>query len=195
MRRRRDVRPRRRAGRGPTRPDHRSRPTPSSGCPRPASAAPICGPTAASSSVERAQPMGHEYVGIVEEVGTEVTHDQARPVRRRVVLRLRQHLRDLPGRLPDLAASTASSMGTARHPGRAGAHPAGRRHPGRHPRCSDPDLIPACWPPPTCSAPAGSPPSPPTSAPARRSPSSVTARSACSACSPPSSSAPSGSSR
>ena len=29
-------------------------------------------------------------------------HDQAGPVRRRVVLRLRQHLRDLPGRLPDL---------------------------------------------------------------------------------------------
>ena len=28
-------------------------------------------------------------------------HDQARPVRHRLVLRLRQHLRDLPGRLPD----------------------------------------------------------------------------------------------
>ena len=35
-------------------------------------------------------------------------HDQTRPVRDRVVLRLRQHLRDLPGRLPELAASTAS---------------------------------------------------------------------------------------
>ena len=33
-------------------------------------------------------------------------HHQARPVRRRLVLRLRQHLRDLPGRLPELAAST-----------------------------------------------------------------------------------------
>ena len=47
-------------------------------------------------------PMGHEYVGIVEEVGVRGHHDQARPVRRRVVLRLRQHLRDLPGRLPVL---------------------------------------------------------------------------------------------
>ena len=33
---------------------------------------------------------------------------QARPVRRRLVLRLRQHLRDLPGRLPDPAACTPS---------------------------------------------------------------------------------------
>ena len=36
-----------------------------------------------------------------------------------------------------------------------------------------------CWPPPTCSAPAGSPPTPPRPAPARPSRSSVTARSAC----------------
>ena len=45
-------------------------------------------------------PMGHEYVGVVEEVGAEVTTDQGRRVRRRLLRRLRQHLRDLPGRLP-----------------------------------------------------------------------------------------------
>ena len=43
----------------------------------------------------------------------------------------------------------------------------------------------ACSPPPTCWAPAGSPPSPPRPARARPSRSSVTARSACWACSPP----------
>ena len=50
-----------------------SRPTRSSGCPRPASAARICGPTAASKPIEGPSPMGHEYAGIVEEVGSAVT--------------------------------------------------------------------------------------------------------------------------
>ena len=45
-------------------------------------------------------PMGHEYVGFVEEVGTEVTTVAAGPVRGRLVLRLGQHLRELPRRLP-----------------------------------------------------------------------------------------------
>ena len=40
---------------------------------RPASAAPTCGPTAASTRSASPSPMGHEYVGIVEEVGSEVT--------------------------------------------------------------------------------------------------------------------------
>ena len=52
-------------------------------------------------------PMGHEYAGIVEEVGSAVTTIEARPVRGRVVLRLRQHLRDLPVRLPVLLPRTA----------------------------------------------------------------------------------------
>ena len=39
-------------------------------------------------------PMGHEYVGIVEEVGSDVRTVKP-PVRGRLVLRLRQHLRDL----------------------------------------------------------------------------------------------------
>ena len=81
----------------------------------------------------RAAPMGHEYVGIVEEVGSEVTHHQAWPVRRRLILGLGQHLRDLPGRVPEpLRARRAD--GHHRHPGRAGPGTARRRHPGRHPR-------------------------------------------------------------
>ena len=84
---------------------------------RPASAGRTCGPTAASTRSTGPRPMGHEYVGIVEEVGSDVTHHQARPVRRRLVLRLRQHLRDLPGRLPvPLRARRAD--GRHRHPGR-----------------------------------------------------------------------------
>ena len=47
-----------------------------------------------------------------------VTHDQARPVRGRLVLRLRQHLRDLPGRLPDLLRTPASPVGADRRAGR-----------------------------------------------------------------------------
>ena len=147
---------------------------------------PIDGPT----------PMGHEYVGVVEEIGSDVKHRQARPVRRRLVLRLRQHLRDLPGRLPVPLRARASSIGRRSAP--RPSTPASRSPtapwsppPSAARRRPDPA---ACWPPPTCSAPAGSPPSPPRPARARPSPSSATARSACSASSPPSSSAPSGSS-
>ena len=195
--RRSPPRPRRRPRRGARRPDdRRTRPTRSSAWPRPASAARTCGRTAASRSVDGPAPMGHEYVGIVEEVGDDVTHRQAGPVRRRLVLRLRQHLRDLPGRLPVLAASTRELMGTIGTQAEYAARPAGRRHPRRHPRaCRPTTWSRACWPPPTCSAPAGSPPSPPRPGRARRSRWSVTAPSGCSACSRRSSSAPSGSSR
>ena len=62
--------------------------------------------------------MGHEYVGIVEEVGSDGHHDQAGPVRRRLVLRLRQHLRDLPGRLPDLLRPPRAVGTTAPRPRR-----------------------------------------------------------------------------
>ena len=54
------------------------------------------------NTVNQPTPMGHEYCGIVEEVGGGGDHDQARPLRHRLLLRLRQHLPDLPGRLPDL---------------------------------------------------------------------------------------------
>ena len=64
----------------------------------------VCGsdlwPYRGISPVSQPTPMGHEYCGIVEEVGSAVTLDQARPVRHRLVLRLRQHLPPLPGRLP-----------------------------------------------------------------------------------------------
>ena len=66
----------------------------------------VCGsdlwPYRGVEPLDEPRPMGHEYVGIVEEVGGGGHHRQAGPVRRRLVLRLRQHLRDLPGRLPDL---------------------------------------------------------------------------------------------
>ena len=39
--------------------------------PRPASAGPTCGPTAGIEPVDH-PPMGHEYVGVVEEVGDDV---------------------------------------------------------------------------------------------------------------------------
>ena len=75
----------------------------------------VCGsdlwPYRGIEPVDGPTPMGHEYVGIVEEVGSERHDRQARPVRRRLVLRLRQHLRDLPRRLPVLAACTPSSCG------------------------------------------------------------------------------------
>ena len=67
---------------------------------------------------------------------------QARPVRHRLLLRLGQHLRDLPLRLPERAACTAN-WAAARHPGRVRAHPTGRRHPARHPRPPTTDLIPS----------------------------------------------------
>ena len=79
------------------------------------------------------RPMGHEYAGVVEEVGPAVTARQAGSVRGRLVLRLGQHLRDLPVRLP-LPLRTPGVRGARRRPGRTDAGPTGRRHPGRHAR-------------------------------------------------------------
>src|SRR5437763_14264453 len=45
-------------------------------------------------------PMGHEYCGIVEEVGGEVRNIKPGTVRHRFLLRLRQHLAALPRRVP-----------------------------------------------------------------------------------------------
>jgi threonine dehydrogenase-like Zn-dependent dehydrogenase len=53
------------------------------------------------NAVSQPTLMGHEYCGIVEEVGSQLTTIKPGQFRRRVLLRLRQHLRDLPGRLPD----------------------------------------------------------------------------------------------
>ena len=56
----------------------------------------ICGsdlwPYRGIEALDGPRPMGHEYAGIVEEVGSAVSTCAAGPVRRRVVLRLRQHL-------------------------------------------------------------------------------------------------------
>ena len=158
----------------------------------------ICGsdlwPYRGIDALDGPTPMGHEYAGIVEEVGSEVTTIK-------------------PGQfvIGSFFASDNTceicragyqsscvhrvGMGTegAQAELFASRSPTARWSP---PRTSRPTTWSrACSPPPTCSAPAGSAPWPPRPARARRSPSSVTARSGCSACWPPSSSARSGSSR
>ena len=99
---------------------------------------------------ERPTPMGHEYVGIVEEVGSEVDHVKPGPVRGRIVLRLRQHVRDLPGRLSDAPACTVRFIGAngaqaefLRIPCADGTLVATPEHPARRPGAR------ACSPPPT----------------------------------------------
>ncbi len=66
----------------------------------------VCGsdlwPYRGTDEVSKPTPMGHEYVGVVEEVGLGGDHRDAGPVRGRVVRGLGQHLPDLPGRLPVL---------------------------------------------------------------------------------------------
>ena len=108
-----------------------------SGCPRRASAARTCGPTAGPTTVAEPTPMGHEYVGVVEEVGSAVTTVE-------------------PGQF--VVGSFFASDNTCEicragyqsscvhrewrrrrwRPGRVPARPAGRRHPGRHPRAARP---------------------------------------------------------
>ena len=107
----------------------------------------ICGsdlwPYRGADRVDRPSPMGHEYAGIVEEVGCRGHHDRARPVRGRLVLRLRQHLRDLPGRIPDLLRPPGG------HRRRAAPRPSGCgcRWPtapwSPPPRYPDDDLVPS----------------------------------------------------
>ena len=67
------------------------------------SAACVCGsdlwPYRGIEDLEWPASVGHEYAGIVQEVGAEVRDDRAGPVRRRFVLGLGQRLRDLPSRL------------------------------------------------------------------------------------------------
>ena len=72
------------------------------------SASCICGsdlwPYRGVEALDGPRPMGHEYCGIVEEVGSAVITVKPGTVRRWLVLRLRQHLRDLPLRLPTLCS-------------------------------------------------------------------------------------------
>ena len=81
------------------------------------------------------QPMGHEYVGVVDRDRRRRHDRQGRRLRRRLVLRLRQHLRDLPGGLPDALRAPAARR-RHRRPVRVRPRPARRRHPGRHPRAA-----------------------------------------------------------
>ena len=75
--------------------------------------------------------------------GRQRGHDhQARPVRHRLVLRLRQHLRDLPGRLPE-PLRPPGIVGAGGAQAEYAAGPARRRHPGRHPGQPDADLVPS----------------------------------------------------
>ena len=119
-----------------------SRPTRSSGSPRPASAA--VGPLAlprrrASATADR----WDTSTSASSRRSARRRGRQARRLRRRLVLRLRQHLRDLPGRLPVLVRARrvrAAPIGTQAE---YGAHPARRRHPRRDARQPDADLIPS----------------------------------------------------
>src|SRR5579864_1443079 len=86
------------------------------------SASCICGsdlwPFRGLNEVTSALAMGHEYCGIVEEVGSSVTTVKAGPSRRRLVLSFRQYLPALPLRLPIILPAArvhdgrASSTGT-----------------------------------------------------------------------------------
>ena len=78
-------------------------------------------------------PMGHEYVGIVTEIGDDVRDITHRRFRRRIVLRLRQHLRDLPGRL---SITLRARHRAGRHPGGVRPHPVRRRNPRRDTRAA-----------------------------------------------------------
>lgn len=157
----------------------------------------VCGsdlwPYRGIEQINGPSPMGHEYVGIVEEVGAEV-----RTVR--------------PGQFVvgsffasdntcEICRAGYQSSCVHRQP--VGANGAQAQYlrvlfaDGTLVATPEPpadDLVQGCSPPPTCWAPAGSPPSPPKSARARPSLSSVTAPSASSASWPPGSSARSGSS-
>jgi Alcohol dehydrogenase GroES-like domain len=94
----------------------------------------ICGsdlwPYRGIEPIMQPTPMGHEYVGVVEQVGSEVKTIKVGDF---VVgsFFASDNTCDLPGRLPvPLRARRGDEYD--RHPGAAGAHPIGRRHPRRH---------------------------------------------------------------
>ena len=77
------------------------------------------------------QQMGHEAIGIVEAVGSEVADDPPRPGRGHAVRFLRRHLPVLRGRAADGLRPwrlLRQWRRGRRRPGRGAAHPAGRRH-------------------------------------------------------------------
>ena len=64
------------------------------------------GRTEALQPINGPTPMGHEYCGIVEEVGRAVKIRQAGAIRDRLVCHVGQHLSHLPVRLPVLVHAT-----------------------------------------------------------------------------------------
>ena len=105
----------------------------------------ICGsdlwPFRGLNAINAPMAMGHEYCGVVEEVGSAVTTRASGPVRRRLLLPLRQYLPALPLRLSVLLRAARI------HERRASAARAGsarRRHAGRDARDArrrfDPEL-------------------------------------------------------
>lgn len=70
----------------------------------------ICGsdlwPYRGIQSVAEPAPMGHEYCGIVEEIGRGVSSLERGQFRDRLVFRIGQHVPALPARVPDLLPAT-----------------------------------------------------------------------------------------
>ncbi len=107
---------------------------PSSGSPRPASAGRTCGPYRGDDDVDHT-PMGHEYVGVVEEIGAEV---QTLKVGDFVVgsfMASDNTCEISPGGLP-VPLRARRPDGEVRHAGRVLAHPARRRPRSSSPRAA-----------------------------------------------------------
>ena len=158
----------------------------------------VCGsdlwPYRGIEEVNGPSPMGHEYVGVIEEVGSKVRNvkpgqfvvgsffasDNTCEICRA------GYQTSCVQRQPGAATGAQASTAGSRWPTAPSSPPRTSRRPTWSRACSRPR---------TCSVPAGSAPSPPRWAPAGPSRSWVTARSASSASWRRSSSAPSGSSR
>ena len=117
-----------------------SRRMPSSGCRPPACAGPTCGPTAASTPITQPTPMGHEYCGIVEEVGSAVKNIKPGQF---VVGSFFASDNTCPICQAGYQSRCVDAGRRVRgRAGRAAARPAGRRHAGRHAGLPSDDLLP-----------------------------------------------------
>ena len=78
----------------------------------------VCGsdlwPYRGANPMKEPTPMGHEYCGIVEEVGSAVTTREDGAVRHRLVLRVRQHVPALPATATRRRVSTRSRSSARR---------------------------------------------------------------------------------
>jgi hypothetical protein len=143
---------------------------------------PINGPT----------PMGHEYCGIVEEVGSAVKMIKTGQF---VIGSFFASDNTCPHCQAGYQSSCEHRSSSALRRRRCCGYRSRTGRLWRRPRFLLLTWSRACWRSPTSWARAGSPPSPPTSSRARRLRSSVTAQSVCLACSPPNRWAPGGSLR